>query len=65
MRSNPVDEFANRNTDGVQDPQIQQLMQQLTPQLMQVFEKVLGPPEDQLEDETKQHLISLVQRLRG
>ncbi|KAB2572334.1 HEAT domain-containing protein [Lasiodiplodia theobromae] len=50
---------------GVQEPQIQQLMQQLTPQLMQVFEKVLGPPEDQLEDETKQHLISLVQRLRG
>ncbi|KAF4310025.1 HEAT domain-containing protein [Botryosphaeria dothidea] len=49
----------------VQDPQIQQLVQQLTPQLMQVFEKVLGPPEDQLEEETRQHLVNLVQRLRG
>ncbi|KAH8722966.1 armadillo-type protein [Phaeosphaeriaceae sp. PMI808] len=39
-------------------------VQQLTPQLMQVFEKVLGEPEDQLEDETRSQLVELVQYLR-
>ncbi|KAI8931599.1 hypothetical protein NX059_011253 [Plenodomus lindquistii] len=37
---------------------------QLTPTLMPVFEKVLGEPEDQLEDETRAQLVELVQYLR-
>ncbi|KAH3942935.1 hypothetical protein HBI81_206950 [Parastagonospora nodorum] len=39
-------------------------VQQLTPQLMPVFEKVLGQPEEQLEDETRSQLVELVQYLR-
>ncbi|KAH6865522.1 hypothetical protein J4E91_004849 [Alternaria rosae] len=39
-------------------------VQQLTSTLMPVFEKVLGPPEDQLEDETRSQLVELVQHLR-
>ncbi|OAL52564.1 ARM repeat-containing protein [Pyrenochaeta sp. DS3sAY3a] len=39
-------------------------VQQLTPTLMGVFEKVLGPPEEQLEDETRAQLVELVQYLR-
>ncbi|KAF1911953.1 armadillo-type protein [Ampelomyces quisqualis] len=39
-------------------------IQQLTPQLMPVFEKVLGEPQDQLEDETRSQLVELVQYLR-
>jgi importin-4 len=29
-------------------------------QLMEVFQKVLGPPEDQLEDDTREKLQKLV-----
>ncbi|KJY00373.1 importin subunit beta-4 like protein [Zymoseptoria brevis] len=36
-----------------------------TQQLMPVFEKVLGPPEDQLSDETRAKLTELVKYLRG
>jgi hypothetical protein len=39
-------------------------VQQLTPQLMPVFEKVLSPPEEQLEEETRSQLVELVQYLR-
>lgn len=39
-------------------------MQQLTPQLMGIFEKVLSPPEDQLEDETRAQLVELVKYLQ-
>ncbi|KAL5117301.1 hypothetical protein ACEQ8H_004746 [Pleosporales sp. CAS-2024a] len=39
-------------------------VQQLTPQLMPVLEKVLGQPEEQLEEETRSQLIELVQYLR-
>lgn len=39
-------------------------VQQLTSQLMPVFEKVLSPPEEQLEDETRAQLTELVQYLR-
>lgn len=39
-------------------------IQQLTPTLMPVFEKVLGAPEEQLEDETRAQLMELVQYLR-
>ncbi|KAF2117365.1 armadillo-type protein [Lophiotrema nucula] len=39
-------------------------VQQLTPQLMPVFEKVLGPPEEQLEDETRAQLVELVKYVR-
>lgn len=38
-------------------------MQQVTPQLMSVFEKVLGPPEEQLEPETREILQQTVQML--
>ncbi|KAF2463063.1 ARM repeat-containing protein [Lindgomyces ingoldianus] len=38
-------------------------IQQLTPQLMAIFEKVLGPPEEQLEDETRTQLVELVKYL--
>ena len=37
---------------------------QLTPSLMLVFEKVLGPPEEQLEDETRAQLVELVKYLQ-
>lgn len=40
-------------------------IQGLTGKLMPVFEKVMGPPEDQLSDETKDKLTQLVQYLRG
>jgi hypothetical protein len=36
----------------------------LTPSLMLVFEKVLGPPEEQLEDETRAQLVELVKYLQ-
>ncbi|KAF1832495.1 ARM repeat-containing protein [Decorospora gaudefroyi] len=39
-------------------------VQQLTSTLMPVFEKVLGPPEEQLEEETRSQLVELVQYLR-
>jgi hypothetical protein len=39
-------------------------VQQLTPQLMPIFEKVLGEPQEQLEDETRSQLVELVQYLR-
>jgi hypothetical protein len=39
-------------------------VQQLTPNLMAVFEKVLGEPEEQLEDETRSQLTELVMHLR-
>lgn len=39
-------------------------IQQLTPTLMPVFEKVLGPPDDQLEEETRTQLVELVKYLQ-
>jgi len=38
--------------------------QQLTPTLMPIFEKVLSPPEEQLEDETRSQLVELVKYLQ-
>ncbi|ORY61794.1 armadillo-type protein [Pseudomassariella vexata] len=40
-------------------------IQALTPQLMSVFEKVLGPPEDQLETDTRQGIEALVRMIRS
>lgn len=40
-------------------------IQELTPRLMPVFEKVLSPPEDQLQLETRQVVENLVRHLRG
>jgi len=40
-------------------------IQNLTQQLMPVFEKVLGEPEDQLTGETREKVTQLVQYLRG
>jgi importin-4 len=31
---------------------------------MPIFEKVLGPPEEQLEDETRSQLVELVKYLQ-
>lgn len=39
-------------------------MQRLTPRLMPIFQKVLGPPEDQLLDETRAQLVELVKYLQ-
>lgn len=36
----------------------------LTPNLMPVLQKVLGPPEDQLDDETRSQLMELVTYLQ-
>lgn len=41
-----------------------QTVQSLTGQLMPVFQKVLGPPEDQLNDEIKSKVVQLVQFLQ-
>lgn len=38
-------------------------MQELTPKLIPVFTKVLGPPEEQLEKETRLLLLHAVQIL--
>ena len=48
------------NADQANEPTIQQL----TPRLMPVFEKVLGPPEEQLEQETRAQLVELVKYLQ-
>ena len=45
--------------------QSNQTVQQLTPQLMGVFEKVLGEPEDQLEPPTRELVQRTVQHLRN
>lgn len=47
------------NTDEANEPTVQSL----TSKLIGVFEKVLGPPEDQLEDETRQVVQRIVQSL--
>lgn len=39
-------------------------VQGLTPRLLPVFEQVLSPPEDQLEDETRQLVLELVSILK-
>lgn len=39
-------------------------VQQLTPQLVGIFEKVLGEPEEQLEQDTRQMVQRMVQALR-
>jgi hypothetical protein len=36
----------------------------LTPRLMPVFQKVLGPPEEQLEEETRSQVVELVKYLQ-
>ena len=38
-------------------------VQSLTPQLIPLFEKVLGPPEEQLDEETRQLIQRAVQVL--
>jgi hypothetical protein len=40
-------------------------IQQLTPQLMPVFQKLLGEPEEQLDDETRGKVMDLVKHLRS
>ena len=45
------------------DSQSNQTVQELTPQLIGVFEKVMGEPNDQLDDQTRQVLRQTVQNL--
>lgn len=45
------------------DDQSNQTVQQLTPQILTVFEKVLGPPAEQLEDESRELVKRTVQGL--
>jgi hypothetical protein len=40
-------------------------IQSLTPQVKPVIEKVLGPPEDQLDEETKAKVLDLVKYLQS
>lgn len=39
-------------------------IESLTPQLMPVFQKVLGEPEEQLDDETREQVVELVKHLQ-
>ncbi|KAI0968118.1 importin beta-4 [Xylaria arbuscula] len=39
-------------------------VQELTPRLLPIFQQVLSPPEDQLEDETRQLVTELVRNLQ-
>lgn len=45
------------------DDHSNQTVQQLTPQLVSIFEKVLSPPEEQLEPETRELLQRTVAML--
>ena len=40
-------------------------IQRLTPQVKPVIEKVLSPPEDQLDEETKAKVLELVKYLQS
>ncbi len=37
----------------------------LTPQLLPILEKVLGPPENQLNDETREQVLEMVKFVHG
>lgn len=50
-------------TNTFADDQSNQTVQQLTPQLLPIFEKVMDQPEDQLEPETRELLKRAVQGL--
>lgn len=39
-------------------------VQELTPRLLPVFQQVLSPPENQLEEETRQLVTELVRNLQ-
>lgn len=47
----------------IADEQANQTVQQMTPQLLDIFEKVMGPPEAQLEPETREVLRKTVRAL--
>lgn len=51
------------STNALSDNQSNPTVQQLTPQLIPIFEKVLSPPQDQLEPETRVLLQQTVQGL--
>lgn len=46
------------------DDQSNTTVQELTPQLLPIFEKVLGEPEDQLEQDTREMVQRMLQTLR-
>lgn len=49
---------------GIADQAHNDTVVRLTPNLMPVLQKVLGPPEDQLDDETRSQLMELVSYLQ-
>jgi hypothetical protein len=56
LRNNTNIESLDQNGNSV--------IQQLTPQVAPVIQKVLGPPEEQLDDETREQLVQLVKWLQ-
>ena len=40
-------------------------MRQLTPKLMPILPTVLGPPQEQLDDETRQQITELIKYLQS
>lgn len=49
------------STDELSNP----LIQEITPKLIPVFEEALGPPEEQLELETRELIKKMVRLLYG
>jgi len=61
----PRDSLVNITNNFWTDQHGEPTIQQLTPQLIPVFQKVLGEPEDQLDDETRTQVVELVKHLQS
>lgn len=61
MQKSPSEEALTRETDQNGNEEIQRL----TPHVKPVIEKVLSPPEDQLDEETKGKVLELVKYLQS
>lgn len=62
--SKPAARFANSagvDVDSAGEPTILGL----TPQLLPILEKVLGEPENQLNDETREQVVEMVKFIHG
>lgn len=57
--------FPASKTNSGADQAGNPIMRGLTPQLKPVLEKVLAPPEEQLEDDTRKQLLELVEYLKA
>lgn len=60
---NPPSHVQNKRLTPSSDEANEPTVQSLTPKLIGVFEKVLSPPEEQLQDETRQLVQRIVQSL--